>query len=78
MQLWEAQITYSCGNKKRLLHCWLKVRNSPKFHSINPEKKISNNAKKQKTSNATPFNPVLVYEDKLEEGIGSPQTPNTS
>ncbi|KAG0538338.1 hypothetical protein BDA96_03G227200 [Sorghum bicolor] len=38
---WEAQLAYSGGKKKGFpfLHCWLKVRNSPKFQSINPREK---------------------------------------
>ena len=55
------------------------MRNSPKFQSLNPkEKNKATNAKKQKTSNATPSNPINLDEVEAEEGMGSPQTPGSS
>ena len=55
------------------------MRNSPKFQSLNPkEKNKATNTKKQKTSNATPSNPINLDEVEAEEGMGSPQTPGSS
>jgi hypothetical protein len=76
----EAQLTY--GGKKKgfpFLHCWLKVRNSAKFQSLNPkEKRKATNAKKQKTSNATASSPINLDEIEVGESMGSPQTSHSS
>jgi hypothetical protein len=75
--LLQAQLTYSGGKKKGFpfLRCWLKVRNSAKFQSMNPKEKKGSSAKKQKTSNATSSSPILVDE---AEGMESPQPPDSS
>jgi hypothetical protein len=77
--LFEAQKTY--GGKKKgfpFLHCWLKVRNSAKFQALNPKKRKVAEANKKKTSNATAFNPINLDEVETGEGMGSPQTPDSS
>jgi hypothetical protein len=77
----EAQLTYSGGKKKGfpLIHCWLKVRDSPKFEALNPRRKRkATNAKKPTTSNATTSNPINLDEVEAEEGMGSPNTPESS
>ena len=55
------------------------MRNSPKFEALALRgKRKATNAKKPMTSNVTASDPINLDEVQAEEGIGSPNTPESS